>query len=167
MTIHAGLVPVFDDTHSALDIAAASYERIRDNAGNVTVALENMFTGYGVCVNAVARIDDFIYLSNIVPNIKLTLDIGHAIQNGDQYTSFLLSHTSMIANIHLHDATVGGRAHLRLGDGSLDLGHLLNVCSDSHYSQFIGLETLTKDDTRSSWISVQSHLNDIATRSDV
>ena len=161
VTIHSGLVPIYENSRYALDMVASSYEQIRDAAGDVNVALENMFTGYGVCVNAVAGTDDLLYLSNIVPDIKLTFDIGHAIQNNDEYASFLINNTSMISNIHLHDATVGGRAHLRLGDGSLNLEGFLDACIISNYSQFIGLETLTDDDTRSSWASVRDYLNDI------
>jgi sugar phosphate isomerase/epimerase len=159
VTIHSGLIPVYEDLHAALDTVADSYEQIRDAAGTASVALENMFTGYGVCVNAGARTADLIYLSNIVPDIKFTFDIGHAIQNDDGYIEFLTNNAAMISNIHLHDATVGGRAHLRLGDGSLDLDGFLNACIVSKYGRFVSIETLTCDDTQSSWKSVQDRVS--------
>ena len=83
VTIHPGLVPTYEDSQSVLDTVAASYEKIRDAAGDVGVALENMFTGYGVCVNAAARTDDLLYISSIISDIKLTFDVGHSIQNNE------------------------------------------------------------------------------------
>lgn len=161
VTIHPGLVPVYEDPRSTLDIVAASYEQIRDAAGDVDVALENMFTGHGVCVNAAARTDDLLYISSVVSEVKVTLDVGHALQNNEDYLGFLVNNASLISNVHLHDATIGGRAHMRLGDGSLNLANLLQACMSSNYDKFIGLETLTADDTQSSWRTVQDQLNRI------
>ena len=161
VTIHPGPVPVYEDVVSTLDIVAASYEQIRHAAGTVEVALENTYSGHGVSVNAAAKISDLLHLSSIVSDLRLTLDVGHAIQNQEEYIEFLNSNVSMISNIHLHDATVGGRAHMRLGDGSLDLSGLLNACVSNSYKHFIGLETLTLDDARSSLQMVRQHLNGI------
>ncbi len=159
VSIHPGPVPVYEDRQSALDTVASSYEEIRHAAGITGVALENLFTGYGVCVNAASRLDDLIYISEMIADMKITLDIGHCVQNDEDYISFLSKNIDMVSNIHLHDATVGGRAHMRLGTGSVELGSFLDACLTSGYRGFIGLETLTAADTEASWQMIQSHLD--------
>jgi sugar phosphate isomerase/epimerase len=158
VTIHSGIVSVFEQHEAVLDRIAGAYETIQAQAGGLTVALENMYNGRGITAHGAASIADLLALSQRVPTMKFTLDIGHAIQSKDQYRRFLLTKTPAIANIHLHDGFADGTAHLRLGDGQLDLADFAISCVDAGYDQFIGLETIGAADTAASWVVLQEQL---------
>ena len=58
------------------------------------------------------------------PLFGLTFDIGHNHSVGDVDRPFFLSHKDKLRHFHIHDA-VGGKNHLPLGTGEIDLpGHL-------------------------------------------
>ncbi len=58
------------------------------------------------------------------PLFGLTFDIGHNHSAGDVDRPFFLSHKDKLRHFHIHDA-VGGKNHLPLGTGEIDLpGHL-------------------------------------------
>jgi sugar phosphate isomerase/epimerase len=85
------------------------------------------------------------------------LDVGHCTQNGEQYDDFVRHYADVVANIHLHDAKRGGKGHLALGAGELDLGGFLRGLKSSQYRGFLTLETLTEDDTSRSWQLLTHH----------
>ena len=40
-------------------------------------------------------------LVNLLPKVRFTLDIGHCLQNEDDFLPFIKKHSSRIENIHL------------------------------------------------------------------
>jgi sugar phosphate isomerase/epimerase len=100
---------------------------------------------------------NFVELLERVPTMKFTLDIGHAVQNGDQYDLFLQSHAASVANIHLHDGVKGGPGHLALGHGELDIDLFFSCVKEVNYQGFISLETLGFTDTELSWKIVMEY----------
>lgn len=72
----------------------------------------------------------------------LTWDVGHDHSAGYADRDFMVVHKDRVTHLHLHDA-IGGRNHLALGDGEIELQNLLQF-SDGHRCSVI-LETKTSD----------------------
>jgi sugar phosphate isomerase/epimerase len=83
-----------------------------------------------------------------VPGLRLTLDVGHALQAGLDPSRFVADHFQYLVNVHLHDGISQGRAHLALGEGELDIKAL--SASMMGYLGFVGLEVLTDRDLQTS-----------------
>jgi sugar phosphate isomerase/epimerase len=152
VTIHPGPSLSTLDRDLLLTRLADAYVALQAEAGSLTVAVENMPYSRGVTQEAVSSTTDFQRLLEMIPHMAFTLDIGHAQQSRDSdYLSFLRTTSASIANIHLHDALVGGRAHLPLGDGEVDVDAVGKTLLDIGFRGYLALETLGSDDTERSW----------------
>ena len=105
----------------------------------------------GTAYEPVTHMRDFEELLAVAPDLKFTLDIGHAIQNSDNFEPFVLQNPSTIVDIHLHDAFKSGSGHLGLGTADLDLDHFARILSKSAYRGFVSFETVGWPDTELSW----------------
>lgn len=162
VTFHAGTYPVFDTRDAALARLADRFSKFAD-LSNPVVTLENMPMRGGASIECLGKTEDLESILVLLPHLKLTLDVGHCLQNHEEPESFIKQHTLSIANIHLHDGVKGGKAHMRLGYGQLDLGGLLQALSDSSYAGYVGMETLSVEDTAHSWevlLGVETQLFD-------
>ena len=151
VTLHAGSYPFFDSRQAALDRLADSYRRIKAPHPSMSIALENMSGRGGATREIFAHLEESVEILDRIPDIEFTLDIGHAIQNGDDYAGFLAQYGGSVANIHLHDGVHLGSSHLRLGAGELDVAKFVTACVTSGYNGFISLETIGAECTRESW----------------
>jgi L-ribulose-5-phosphate 3-epimerase len=158
MTIHPGVTPAYEHRDHVLDRVADAYAEVRANAGHIALGLENMPDRQTATVEGIVSTADFVDLLDRDPDIKFTLDIGHAVQNGNKYHKFLMSYGTAIVNMHLHDGVTGGAGHLRLGSGELDVCEYLQRCVDAGYAGFVSLETLSAADTLASWRLVRDSL---------
>jgi sugar phosphate isomerase/epimerase len=151
VTFHAGSYPLFESKELVLEKLASRFEaftRIKDPV----VTLENMpIKSYGTTKEPIGRLSDCDEILKLLPNLCFTLDVGHCLQNEDDFASFLKKHASRIENIHLHDGIPRGRGHLRLGTGTLDLSCFLDVLTAVSFDKYVSMETISLDDTRSSW----------------
>jgi sugar phosphate isomerase/epimerase len=86
-----------------------------------------------------------------LPDLRVTLDVGHAVQNGENWIAFLRSHAGRIANIHLHDAEPQGPGHLRLGSGAMDPFALARLLRAIGYTGYVTLATVGQNDTTASY----------------
>jgi sugar phosphate isomerase/epimerase len=151
VTLHAGTYEVFEQHQSALDRLVRRIERFTSVQSPV-VTLENMpVRSSGTTRECLGHLDDLRRLVAMIPQVHLTLDIGHCLQNGDNHLAFLRQYHDQIRNIHLHDGRESGRGHLRLGSGELDLPKLLWTLESVRYPGFVTLETIRDEDTDSSW----------------
>jgi sugar phosphate isomerase/epimerase len=150
VTFHAGTYPVFDTKDAALARLADRFSKFA-NLSRPVVTLENMPVRGGASIECLSRTEDLESLVVLLPHLKLTLDVGHCLQNHDEVESFIKAHALSIVNIHLHDGIKGGKAHMRLGSGQLDLGGFLQAISESSYAGYVGMETLSVEDTAHSW----------------
>jgi sugar phosphate isomerase/epimerase len=107
--------------------------------------------GHGTVHEPIGSVSDFEDLVHLLPQLRFTLDVGHCLQNGDDFDLFIRKYSSRIQNIHLHDGIARGNAHLRLGDGSLNLSQLLETLHNIHFDRYVSLETISPEDTLSSW----------------
>ena len=107
----------------------------------------------GTARECLGKLEDLLALESLLPDVRFTLDVGHCLQNGDDFESFLRKRGDRISDIHLHDGICGGKAHLALGDGSLNLPNLLRTLREVSFDGYVGLETISSYDTTRSWRS--------------
>lgn len=81
------------------------------------------------------------------PVFGLTLDIGHNAAAGYADEPTIMEKSRRLMHFHIHDAK-GGRSHLTLGDGDVDLPKYLRL-ADEHNCRVV-IETKTRDALRRS-----------------
>lgn len=151
VTFHAGSYPLFLKKHEALEILAQRFERFTETNSPIAT-LENMpIRSHGTMREPIGKLADCEAILKLLPKLRFTLDVGHCLQNEDDYVPFIQRHAERIENIHLHDGIPHGRAHLGLGQGALNLEDFLNVLVSVNFSKHIGIETISSEDTCSSW----------------
>ena len=150
VTIHAGTYPVFDTQEIAFERLVRRFSTLASLKAPI-VSIENMPVRDGTTRECLGRLDDLRHLRVIMPEVRFTLDIGHSLQNGDDFESFLREERANIENIHLHDGKSGERSHLKIGAGILDLKRLLLVLKEIGFNKYVSLETISVDDTKESW----------------
>ncbi|MFA5321280.1 MAG: sugar phosphate isomerase/epimerase [Smithella sp.] len=108
--------------------------------------------GITVCIeNLSERAESFAPAFNAIPELKMTLDIGHAQLLSKQNTSFdfIENYFPRIAHIHAHDnhggTSVKDDLHLALGEGSIDYKSIINNLVDKGYDSTITIEVKIKD----------------------
>jgi sugar phosphate isomerase/epimerase len=149
VTLHAGAYAAFTPSELALTLLSARVARFA-RIGRPTVTIENMPSRGGATREAVATSADLDRLTTMLPELALTLDVGHSLQNGENPATVARRHAGRIANVHLHDGVAGGRAHTALGTGELAIAELVTALHDDRYAGFISVETLSLEDlTRS------------------
>lgn len=109
-------------------------------------------SGIIVCIeNLSERAESFAPVFEAIPDLRMTLDIGHAQLLARQNTSFrfIEEHFSRIAHIHAHDnrggKTVRDDLHLALGEGSVDYQAIFKALINKGYNATITMEVKTQD----------------------
>ncbi len=127
-TVHPGLfslsVPGIEER--SLEIARESM-RYLDRASaeyGVTFAIENM-PSLPFFIGRTAE-----QLASVIEGTDLSVcfDIGHANTTG-QIDAMIDAFKDRIANVHIHDNDGGSDAHMTIGDGDIDFGHVLRRLS--------------------------------------
>lgn len=155
VTLHGGSYPFHESRTVAIHRVAESVGEWASN-GEVIVAVENMPQKAGTTHEAVDSLTELAMIKTLVPNVHFTVDIGHCIQNGEEFSAFFRMHADNIVDVHLHDAVRGGRGHLAAGQGELDIPLLRSVLGVANYTKFVTIETLTLEDTittHSAWMA--------------
>jgi sugar phosphate isomerase/epimerase len=145
VTLHGGAYGNFAPHTNALDRLSARVARYA-RISRPVVTIENMPARGGATREAVATAEDLDGLARRSPELRVTLDVGHCIQNGEDPAAVAARHLSRIENIHLHDGRVGGKAHTALGTGDLALDELVSRLDHDHYAGFVSIETLSRQD---------------------
>ena len=152
ITLHSGSKTKFQTKKEAVKLLSQGFKKIK---GNIPLAVENLAPyNKGVFDDFLKKLKDFSYLKKIIPGIFFTLDIGHAFQNREDLNKiikFLKKYRDSVLDIHIHDATLKGQAHMAFGKGDLDLMKFLKCLREISYNNFLTLETVSKRDTKSSW----------------
>jgi sugar phosphate isomerase/epimerase len=141
VTLHAGSYGAFGDHQRRLEQVVT----IVDELAHIVaprVTIENLPSRGGASREAIGSIENLEALCSAVPNLAVTLDVGHCLENDEEFVPFVRRHVERIANIHLHDGPRGQRSHKPLGTGDLDLDGLLNLLIEVQYSEFLTLETI-------------------------
>ena len=156
VTFHCGDSIIYESKEKIIEDFIESLKKIKNyHKGKAAFAIENVpAIPRGAQISYPGFPQDLIYLKKKIPWLNLTLDIGHAFQGGKDLKSisdFLKKYKNSISDIHLHDATLGGKAHLALGRGNLDYNEFFCILNKIDYSGYVSLETISNKDIESSW----------------
>lgn len=106
--------------------------------------LENMFPRF----RTYSEPEQFREILAQFPNLKLTLDTGHAnIENpdGNKIHDFIRHFSHRIAHIHLSDNLGKRDDHLPIGEGTIDFDSVAKALKDCGYDDTITLEIFAED----------------------
>jgi sugar phosphate isomerase/epimerase len=111
--------------------------------------------GITVCIeNLSERSESFGPAFDAIPDLRMTLDIGHAQLLSQHNTSFrfIEDHFSRIAHLHVHDnrggTSVKDDLHLPLGDGIVDYPTIIASLIKRGYDSTIAMEVKSRDMSR-------------------
>ena len=114
-------------------------------------------TEYGITIcieNLSERTESFGPAFDAIPDLRMTLDIGHAQLLSQQNTSFrfIEDHFSRIEHLHVHDnrggTSVKDDLHLPLGDGVVDYPAIIASLIKRGYDSTITMEVKPRDMSR-------------------
>ena len=105
-----------------------------------------------ICIeNLTERYDSFTAAFDAIPDLKMTMDIGHGELLSSRNTSFgFAEHVfDRIEHVHVHDNN-GGKGvqddlHLALGDGKVDYPAILSILKKKDYNSTITMEVKPAD----------------------
>lgn len=111
--------------------------------------------GITVCIeNLSEHSESFVTAFNAVPDLRMTLDIGHAQLLAKQNTSFrfIEDNFSRIVHLHVHDnrggTSVKDDLHLPLGEGIVDYEAIIKSLIEKGYDSTITMEVKPGDMSR-------------------
>ncbi len=101
--------------------------------------------------NLSARHDSFSTFFEAIPDLRMTMDIGHGELLSKENTAYgFMDHVfSKIAHVHVHDNRGGNSVkddlHLPLGDGIVDYPRILTILNEKGYQSTITMEVKPED----------------------
>jgi len=114
--------------------------------------------------NLTSRHDSFSTFFEAIPDLRMTMDIGHGELLSEENTAYgFMDHVfSKIAHVHVHD-NLGGNGvkddlHLPLGDGIVDYPRILSILNDKGYQSTITMEVKPEDMPRTQK-EVEAYIN--------
>ena len=110
----------------------------------VNAAIENMPTFEGMIYKDLKKLDQFLTENEM----SMTLDIGHANHVG--YFADEMYFDS-IKHIHAHDNFGDDDSHLALGEGSIDLKHIIKKFESKNYDGIYIIEVNDNDSIKKSF----------------
>ncbi len=108
---------------------------------NIVLCLENLSSQY----------ESFSDIFNAIPDLRMTMDIGHGQLLSEENTSFGFMEYlfQKIAHVHVHDnfggSSVKDDLHLPLGDGKVDYPEIFKVLKEKGYDSTMTLEIKPSD----------------------
>jgi sugar phosphate isomerase/epimerase len=122
-----------------------SLEAILKKAANlgVTLCIENMFPQ----AHFLSQPHEFQSVFEAFPELRLTLDIGHANLGGGKNKSseFIQRYGYRIGHVHANDNFGKQDNHLPIGAGIIDFGRILRELKEAQYDETITLEVFSRD----------------------
>ncbi|MFA7676459.1 MAG: sugar phosphate isomerase/epimerase, partial [Candidatus Shapirobacteria bacterium] len=147
ITIHTGKYPTYFDSQKAAEIFSQNFKELTNYANNkIVLTTENMPNKHGA-QNDFPILTELTNISKLIPDINYTFDVGHCLENGEDYFEFILNNKDRIKNIHLHNAVKNGRSHYGLQlSGDLDTKKFINFLNEINYQNFLTIEVLVDQD---------------------
>jgi sugar phosphate isomerase/epimerase len=110
---------------------------------NITLCIENMFPQ----AHFLFQPYEFQSVFEAFPEIRLTLDIGHANLGGGKNKSseFIHHYGYRIGHVHANDNFGKEDSHLPIGAGIIDFEKILKELKETQYDETITLEVFSKD----------------------
>jgi sugar phosphate isomerase/epimerase len=110
---------------------------------NITLCIENMFPQAHFLVQPY----EFQSFFESFPEIRLTLDIGHANLGGGKNKSseFIQRYGYRIGHVHANDNFGKEDSHLPIGAGIIDFEKIIKELKEAQYDETITLEVFSRD----------------------
>jgi sugar phosphate isomerase/epimerase len=110
---------------------------------NITLCIENMFPQ----ARLLSQPHEFQPVFETFPEIRLTLDIGHANLGGGKNTSpeFIRLYGYRIGHVHANDNFGKEDSHLPIGAGIIDFERIIRELKEAQYDETITLEVFSRD----------------------
>ena len=108
------------------------------------LCLENLF----LRLTPFTAADDFAAVFDRWPDLRMTLDVGHAFIDGrgmDLIFEFIRRFGDRIDHLHISDNCGRRDDHLAVGEGDIDFRALVSALKDIHYNDTMTLEIFTPD----------------------
>ena len=148
VVVHPGLITFLgrnfkDEVYS---LANESIKEIGDYGKDlgVLVTIENMPAFESMIYQNMNDLNDIL----VELDMSMTLDIGHANHVG--YTADEMYFDS-IKHVHAHDNNGDDDSHLPLGEGSIDLKHIINTLEAKNYDGIYIIEVNDNDSIKKSY----------------
>ncbi len=129
----------------AKEYGMKSIETILKKAGDlgITLCIENMFPQS----NFLSHPQEFQEVFDTFPDLRLTLDIGHANLGAgkNKALEFIHRYGYRISHVHANDNFGKEDNHLPIGAGIIDFEKILRELKESHYDETITLEVFSRD----------------------
>lgn len=116
---------------------------------DIHICIENT-TGYLPFMQAAAQ----LLLES--PVFSLTYDIGHNYCTGGMDESWILAHENRLQHMHMHDAAPGGKDHLALGDGKIDIPFYRELARRNNCTVVLETKTLKALSESVTWLKGNS-----------
>lgn len=151
-TIHGGHKPFFQSSETDISLISESMSAIKTD-DSLKCTLENMPAEkkFSTAPNSLTNLNELEKAVNLLPNFGYTFDIGHVLQNNEEWRDWFIRNIDRIYNIHLHDGFRAGKAHLPLGTADLNCADFFQFLVDHNYSKFVSLEVVGDEEIKKSW----------------
>lgn len=150
MTIHAEKYPNFW-TENQAQTQTIFWTKLLARQSSFPIAVENLSLGGKTQIPYPATTKQIVQLAQALSDkTALTIDTGHLLKDRFDVYDVLKKTKDRVKNIHLHDGKQGS-AHLRLGDGNLNLSKFLSLLEDLQYQWFVTLEVVGEKEILDSW----------------
>ncbi|MEJ2100077.1 MAG: sugar phosphate isomerase/epimerase [Desulfobacterales bacterium] len=128
---------------SAMALANKSLESIIDRSQELglCVCLDNMFPK----CRAFVEPGDFEDILHRFPDLRLTLDTGHANIGGRRALDFIEKFGSRIGHLHISDNLGQRDDHLAVGSGVIDFSKIIGALKQCGYNDTATLEIFSDD----------------------
>ena len=148
VVVHPGLMPFLarpfeDKVYTSANESIIELGKYGNDLG-VCVTVENMPTFEGMIYQNMVELDKMLTENEMF----MTLDIGHANHAG--YSADEMYFDS-IKHIHAHDNYGDDDSHLALGEGSIDLKHIINKFESKNYDGIYIIEVNDEDSIKKSY----------------
>ncbi|MGN0176969.1 MAG: sugar phosphate isomerase/epimerase family protein [Methanobrevibacter sp.] len=110
----------------------------------VLTTFENMPSFDSMIYSDMVELDEFLKENELY----MTLDIGHANHSGKSAETMYLD---SIKHVHIHDNFGDDDTHLTLGEGSIDLNHIVNTLEKNNYDGIYIIEVNNYDSIKKSY----------------
>ncbi|MBI5250570.1 MAG: sugar phosphate isomerase/epimerase [Desulfomonile tiedjei] len=110
----------------------------------LTLCLENMFPR----TNSLCEPDEFERIFQRFPNLKFTLDVGHANiggKGGKRVLEFITKFPDRLAHVHASDNFGKEDNHLPLGAGTVDFVKIAKAIQEIGYDSTVTFEVFSRD----------------------
>ncbi|AMD18347.1 sugar phosphate isomerase [Methanobrevibacter sp. YE315] len=149
VVVHPGLATFLANKYFLDKVYELSNESIKELGEygkdlGVLTTIENMPTFDGMIYQNIEDLDEL--LTSL--DMAMTLDIGHANHAGYSAEGMIFD---SIKHIHIHDNYGDDDAHLALGEGSIDLNHIVDTLENKNYDGIYIIEVNDYDSIKKSY----------------